>query len=206
MPGSVLTIDTPAAFRGQRTRFLHYSSWLWRWIEKAPSEWRCWHLTGPTVRLLFRPPRQENVEGRRGAELRVESSGLTVVRMGIADCRRPIAASARRGRGFGFPGFEPGGFFENIEQGFGAPDAVALGLADFTDDTGGFELANGPDGGVVGHLEFLFRTVGQGSVPHIDYFLSTGLSDRGAAPIRASFPDFMGIAGRTRGRAGRAWR
>ena len=59
--------------------------------------------------------------------------------------------------GLGFPGFEPGRLFENIEQDLGAPDAVALGLADFPHDAGGFELANGPDGGVVGHLEFLFR-------------------------------------------------
>ena len=34
---------------------------------------------------------------------------------------------------------------------------MAPGLADFPYDAGGFELANGPDDGVVGHLPLLFR-------------------------------------------------
>ncbi len=59
------------------------------------------------------------------------------------DCSK--GASAGCGPGIGLPDFQAGRFLEDIEQYLGAPDAGALGLADFPHDVGGFELANGPD-------------------------------------------------------------
>ena len=62
--------------------------------------------------------------------------------------------------GNGPAGVRRAGFFQNVQQRFGAEEAAAFGLGGGGDNALGLQLADGPHHGVVRQIQFLFCAAG----------------------------------------------